>query len=648
MKIKFITLKLLCRKSVEIINFSPQVTFFHGQISAGKSSIVRLIEFCLGGELERTPAINQELVSVELAAFINEYEVLFERESKGSNQVQVTWKNSDGETASVLAPIKATELSIWEDNIFNLSDLIFYFIGISPLKVRKSKSNSDSPLIRLSFKNILWYCYLDQENLDSSFYKMEDPFRRLNSRDFMRFVIGYYNERLSQLEINLEEIQKKLLGKREAIKQVRQFLERFNYGSEAEVIEQRNEIIKELASANLEKSNIREGHLKETHFVDELRETLRTLNHELERECQQLFDLEERIQEENALKAELLLSRFKLIQAQSASSVLSELSFESCPACGTPTNNPSYTEDLCHLCGRHPVLENNLSLVPPEIISRDLTSRANELEESISRHQQGYKTQKCRVDNLQEEKNRLDRQLIEELQHYDSSFVASILEIERCVATLEERLRGLDKIAEITQSLAQMEQEVDVLKIEVEKLERHIEEEKKSLDNADENIRILENNFLNALIAVGVPGIEENDEVKINRKTWIPYIYPNGDEALKWNFSNAGSGGKKALFNVCYALALHKTASEKALPIPNFLIIDTPMKNIGEDVNNNIFSSFYEYLYSLACESLSNTQFIIVDKEYFPSNSPDIDIIQRKMTPNDSKYPPLISYYRGS
>lgn len=72
------------------------------------------------------------------------------------------------------------------------------------------------------------------------------------------------------------------------------------------------------------------------------------------------------------------------------------------------------------------------------------------------------------------------------------------------------------------------------------------------------------------------------------------------------------------------------------------------MKNIGEDVNQDIFNSFYNYLYRLAETSLSDTQFIIVDKEFFPTEGYEIEIYRRYMTPNESMHPPLISYYRGS
>jgi len=73
-------LVLQCRQNREVIEFSPQVSFFHGQISAGKSSIARLVDFCLGGKFERTPALAQELVSVELTVSIGKYEAVFQRE----------------------------------------------------------------------------------------------------------------------------------------------------------------------------------------------------------------------------------------------------------------------------------------------------------------------------------------------------------------------------------------------------------------------------------------------------------------------------------------------------------------------------------------------------------------------------------------
>lgn len=175
MNFRLSALTLQAQRERIFLDFSSQISFFHGQISAGKSSIARLVDFCLGGDLQRTPALGQELVSVELAARIGDYTVLFEREAQGSHQVQVTWQKESGETASALAPIHsaASAPPIWGENIFNLSDLIFHLMGVTPIKVRRSRADSESPLVRLSFRDIMWYCYLEQDHLDSSFFALK-------------------------------------------------------------------------------------------------------------------------------------------------------------------------------------------------------------------------------------------------------------------------------------------------------------------------------------------------------------------------------------------------------------------------------------------------------------------------------------------
>jgi rubrerythrin len=652
MNMKFHTLTLQCRKSKEVIEFSPQISFFHGQISTGKSSIARLIDFCLGSDVVKigTTAINRELVSVELTAHIGEYNVLFEREAKKSNQVQVTWQDADGRSASVLAPIEAQSGAgpIWDNNVFNLTDLIFYLFGITPIKVKRSKRDQDSPLVRLSFRDIMWYCYLDQDHLDSSFFRLEDKFRGLKSRDVMRFVVGFYTERLNDLEINLEEIKDQRAGKLEAAEQLKTSLQELGYDSESKIGNEIRNTTVELRKAKSEQLKLREGYMENTHFADRLRKQLRALSIRLTREEQALTDLNERIDEQKTLKAELFSAKFKLARAKSASTVLSGVSFEFCPSCGMKLDTASQNDtDVCPLCGKQPSTSREQIIPQGEMLRDDLNSRIEELDESIQRHTESLKKEKFIVSELQEKKALLDEQLKEELKNYDSTFLASSREVERRIATLQERLRGLEKILRIPNAIVRLEEEADKLVSEEARLKRKIQEEKAKLTSADQYIQDIEDSFLQSLIEVGVPGVGPDDQVELNRKTWIPSVLPEGDKALKWYFYNAGSGGKKTLFNVCYALAVHKVADEHDLPLPTFLIIDTPMKNIGKDVNRDIFVAFYNYLYDLVVGPLSNTQFIIIDKECVSPSYKEIIFKKRYMSNDDLEHPPLISYYRG-
>jgi hypothetical protein len=161
---RFSSLNLQFKQSREIIDLTASITFFHGRISSGKSTILQMIDACLGGSFPKNTAIKQEFLSVRLDAQVGINEVAFERET-GSNQVQVTWRDPAGAGAAVLAPIDNSDAPIWGEKVFGLSDLIFELAGIGPMKVRRNKSDPDAPLIPLSFRDVMWYCYLDQDQL---------------------------------------------------------------------------------------------------------------------------------------------------------------------------------------------------------------------------------------------------------------------------------------------------------------------------------------------------------------------------------------------------------------------------------------------------------------------------------------------------
>jgi len=101
------------------------------------------------------------------------------------------------------------------------------------------------------------------------------------------------------------------------------------------------------------------------------------------------------------------------------------------------------------------------------------------------------------------------------------------------------------------------------------------------------------------------------------------------------------------LFNVCYALAVHKVAAENNLPLPSFLIVDGPTKNISSDVNPALVANYFRLIYSLAAGSLRETQFILIDSDLVEPEDRSIGFASLLLTSDDPQHPPLISYYSG-
>jgi hypothetical protein len=94
---------------------------------------------------------------------------------------------------------------------------------------------------------------------------------------------------------------------------------------------------------------------------------------------------------------------------------------------------------------------------------------------------------------------------------------------------------------------------------------------------------------------------------------------------------------------VCYALAVHRVAAEHNLPLPTFLIVDSPTKNISADVNPTLVANYFKLIYSLAEGILKNTQFLLIDSDLVQPTGHEIEFVERLLSPEN----PLISYYSG-
>ena len=82
MRIEFHLLRLHCRQGLADTIFSSGITYFWGQTGVGKSSIPKLMDYCLAGDFPDTPAIQQEVLRVELHLSVENYNVILQRERK--------------------------------------------------------------------------------------------------------------------------------------------------------------------------------------------------------------------------------------------------------------------------------------------------------------------------------------------------------------------------------------------------------------------------------------------------------------------------------------------------------------------------------------------------------------------------------------
>ena len=648
MNLRLLELTVTFKQAKENIKWAS-FNYFYGQMGAGKSTIARLVDYCLGGDLVWTPALQSEFVGANLSVQVDDHELSLDREAH-SNQLRARW-SVDDEFFEALIPARTPDGEIIPNSgIEVLSDLIFHLAGKAPPKVRRSKVREESELERLSIRDLLWYCYLDQDSMDSSFFELDsdaNPFKRLKSRDVLRFLVGFHQERVAELEAQLERVRNERLRAEAGAGAIRDALSASEIATEVELAAVRAKLEEDLKDVTAEIDDLRQRvRSLRSHAMDRLQKKARTLALKITDLQQALGELQQALAKDKAHKNEILSLGTRFRRSQSAKEVLAGVQFADCPRCGN--HLPDRADDLCQLCGQLPI-ESITPGLDDESAERDMSARVEELSELIEQHERHIGTTERAIRELEDEKQVLDLELTRASTAYDSAYLSSALETEKRRSSIQQQLLDLNKLEVLVQKIQELTLRVHDLAGQEQKIRSELREARAKAERDTINLTRLKELFLDCLLRAKIPGFLPNDIVEMRPPHFLPEVMSAeaGDLAVT-SFANLGSGGKKTLFKCCFAVAAHRLATEIGDTLPTILIIDSPMKNISERENREQFEGFHRMLYELSASELDNTQFVLIDKEYYPPPADmDVSLTVRHMKPDSDEDPPLIRYYRG-
>lgn len=647
MKIVLLNLQLNFRQATSVIEFA-HISYFWGKMGAGKSSIARLVDYCLGGNPEPTTALQKEFVSATLNLIVGDATVSIFRETENP-KVIVAWEKDDEILELPLPARDAGGVVLPETNVETLSDLLFHLSGFDPPRVRRSKRDDDSPLIRLSFRDLFWYCYLDQDEMDSDFFHLgtdADTFKRLKSRDALRFILGFHQEQVASLESQLVEFREKRLATIAGADALKGILRESGISDATELAHDLDKLKTQLSEVQNAAKIARQSKDRPKHATDDLRKRGRYLAGEIDALERAITDLQNQIESAERLRNELMMLAVKFRRSTSAREILANVAFSACPRCTEQL--PQRSATCCPVCGQE---EQDRDSEPEKdsMIDADINARLKEINESLLRYNQQHLILRRRLDDFVAEKAAVDNRLNDAMKQYDSAFLSQALEYERQAAVLQEKIANITRQKALPEKLDEQYRIAAQLQVEETELRRKLKDARSKAEKDLSNLNRLEDLFLDCLLRAKFPGIRPTDKVTIAPPNFTPEVMsPELGDIAVTAFSNLGSGGKKCVFKAAFALAIHRLATEIGANLPSLLIIDSPMKNISERENEDVFTSFYEMVYQLAANELRETEFIIIDKE-FRAPDPDLqlEMTARHMMPDSEEYPPLIPYYRG-
>lgn len=647
MKIHLTDMVISLKQGPERIEF-VDFNYFYGQMGAGKSTIARLIDYCFGGDLDVTPALQTEFVSASLSLTVEDSPLILERDANATGiKARFT---TDKQPFEIMIPARVPGGEVLIDTgVEVLSDLIYYLAGKTPPKVRRSKIKEDSELTRLSIRDLLWYCYLDQETIDSSFFHLEgdaNHYKRLKSRDVLRFIVGFHQERVSELEVELETIRTERLRCEAGASAVADALSEAEVATEAELIDIRKQLEEELKNAEKAVSQARaQTDELRPHAMESLRTKARNLAFHISSLLEAQDEIKNAISKDKSHINELLSLGTRFRRSQSAREILGGVAFEDCPRCGRDL--PNRPSDECPVCGQlHDELPTGV--IAGDAAEQDLESRVADLKSQIELYETEFKKTERLIREVNDEKGAADEELNRASVAYDSAYLSVALEAERQRAGLKQQLLDLNRLDVLVRRIAELSERASKLLVAEQEIRSQLKEARTDAEKDTDNLKRLKELFLDCLLRAKIPGFLPTDIVEMKPPHFLPEVTPVEGDLAVISFANMGSGGKKTLYKSCFAVAIHRLSAEIGAMLPTFMIIDSPMKNISERENSEQFEGFHNMLYELCSNELRETQFILIDKEYsVPPEDFQPTFRARHMQPDSVEHPPLIPYYKG-
>lgn len=649
MKFTIEQLTLTTHTAEEVVTFSDY-SYFYGKMGAGKSTIARLIDFCLGGKIEMTPALQHEMVSAQISVTANKVNFSAKRNAY-SDQIEVIWTEA-GDTYRAILNAKARKVdAVPGKPIENFSDFFFYAAGLTPPKVRRSKIQEETPLIPLSHRDLLWYCYLDQDSIDSSFFHLdpESEFARRNkSKDVIRFVLGYHQEQVAELEALLEEYRMKRMKSEGALFAIERAVDESGMDTPDAANNRKVELANELVVIRKQIDDARAGiSIGKPTAIHELRKASMALDGDLVYLNRSRIELGEKIDSLRKHRNELLSMRAKISRAISARDILSGMAFKVCPCCGLSLPQREGV-DSCAVCGQN-ASDKHTADISNDVIDADVESRVEEIERILDEYNRSIRRIEKDIAVKSTKKSQIDDEYSRASQYYDSQILSETLTLEKKYSSTAQELIDVQKLSSFMAMIQKLKDDVARFAGKEAEVRASLKTAREKAEKDATNLALLRELFLDCLVRAKVPGFSMSDHVVINPSNFLPEITSNdvGETAIS-SFSNLGSGGKKTMFKCCYAIAMHRLSQRTGAILPSILIIDSPMKNISERTNISEFEQFHAMLYELSQTELRDVQFIMIDKEYLaPPDKYLRRSYSRMMTPNDDQYPPLIKAYRG-
>lgn len=570
-----------------------------GPVGVGKTSLLELIRWGLGGGAQLSPAVQQVGRQLALTIDAGDESFLLLR-GIHSQKTRISVHEPDGRPIAVVSTVNPAGTD-------SISHLLLRALGIPEVRVPRSRRNPAGQYTSVSFSDVYSYMYLPQSEIDRSTVNHLDAIRDPKRRSTFEVLYGLIDAEIAQLQVDLGELSDAIARARSSVGEIVGFVEALGAPPRVLIEKRMHSTEGLIAARERELHSLREKmrdvsvagqdpRRRAEHLANELADAIARR----ERATSQVEDLER-------LRSQIVLDEQRTVRSMLAGAELAAIEFHSCPRCLQDVTDRDISGGHCVLCTQ-PEPEALAAVTLEDEVER-LRGQLAESEALVTDAERQLSVAATQVEDLQKQLALARRRADEQARDAVAPFVDR-------VAALSEELGGLRGQQETHRQALALQEELDRRRSNLEELQRRqtqladeLEEARAEREEGRARIDELSEAFDEILKDFQLPWYEPS---YIDASSYLPMV---GGKRLE----ELSSGGMKTLVNDAYFLAglTYALRVPAQTHLPRFMVIDSPRKNFGADAEDRgAADRIYRWMRRLRDQyGASSFQLIVADND---------------------------------
>ncbi|MFE4089219.1 AAA family ATPase [Streptomyces sp. YIM B13502] len=616
--------------------FSSDLTVLAGPTGVGKTTLLELIKWGLGGDGQLAPVVTEKVQDFSLHIAIGGRRFLLSRslDPQKRNNVRVT-DLATGE--------RLPDHQVKPGEPRSLNTLLMTSLGLpSDMRAAAQTGRSTKAGARISFADIYTYMYIPQSEINRDIARSQDSYLEPKRKAVFELLFALADPELFDKRSQANALKGLVDEAADHHGKILQFLRDSNTQSREEAQRELEKALNSQREAEEQRAQLRDDidpvSDRETQALrDLLSEAERSLADARSAEVSLGRQIEELSSERRRVNSDIA----RLNRMRDAGERLAQIEFTTCPRCMQALKSREVPHGHCRLC-----------LQPDEAASTDefdqyetlqLKDQLEEMEKQLAFLKQQTQNARQLILDRQELVRHLETaidartadRVSPRLQAY-SDISEKIAASRTAQAHFENVLQQWDRVSDLARAEEELRNRYDRLVREIDQREVELKARRTYI------VGELSKEFNRVVADLEIPGVEE---ASIHDTNYLPLL--NGKPFRQFS----RGGGIVTATQVAYWTALIAVAlRERDVPYPTFLLIDSPRLALNEE--QDLSSGLYRRLVTLAKANAGRLQMIIADHALpaaYRKDYTEIEFSYKKPTISSVKHPgkggvkPLVS-----